>query len=90
MSKHNTALDTSGHGYNMLFRDAVKATERAMRKRWGSKIEIPLLSHALSEYSNNTWSVSDIAGNPVAIVNSAGRAILIDDINEEEQDNGDT
>ena len=74
-------LDTRSHGYMMLFRDAVKSTERALRKRWGRKCEVPLMSHALSQIDDNgRWHVADIAGQPVAIVDSSGRATLIDDL----------
>ena len=74
------SLDLSGHGFVMLFRDAVKSTERALRKKWGKGTEIPLLSHALSQHDGFRWHVSDIAGQPIALVDAAGKAILADEI----------
>jgi hypothetical protein len=80
-----TVLDTRGHGYVMLFRDAIKAKERALRKRWGRKAEIPLMSHSLSDIdANDRWIVRDISGNPVAMITSDGHAVLIgDDVDEQ-------
>lgn len=77
--KHNRILDTRSHGYALLFRDAVKATDRAIRKKRGAKAEIPLLSHALSDSDGMRWIVRDIAGNDIALVDAAGKAILLDD-----------
>ena len=80
----NRMLDTRSHGYMMLFRDAVKSTERALRKRWGKGAEIPLMSHALSSHDGYRWHVSDIAGQPVALVDAAGKALLADELIENE------
>ena len=74
-------LDTSEHGYTLLFRDAVKATERALRRKWGKGTEIPLMSHALSHIDDNgRWFVRSISGHDVAVVGSDGRATLIDEL----------
>ena len=77
------SLDLSGHGFVMLFRDAVKSTERALRRKWGRKCEVPLLSHALSSHDGTHWHISDIAGNPIAVVNADGRATLVDAVEDE-------
>ena len=82
MVSKSQVLDTKSHGYQMLFRDAVKAVERAMRRKWGNATEIPLMSHSLSHIDDNgRWHVADIGGHDVAIVTGT-RAMLVDELIE--------
>ena len=84
MMSRSQVLDTRSHGYILPFKQAVIATERALRRKWGNGTEIPLLSHALSDHDGTRWHISDIAGNPIAVVNSTGKALLADELIEDE------
>lgn len=81
-------LDTSSHGHILPFRQAIIAVGRAVRRKWGKHAELPLLSHALPSHDGYRWHVADIGGQPVALVDSAGRAILADELIEDENNHG--
>ena len=76
-------LDTSNHGYILPFKQAVISVERALRKKWGRKCEVPLLSHALSDNDGMRWIVRDIGARTVSLVDASGRATLIDEVEDE-------
>ena len=77
-------LDTSSHGFILPFKQAVIAVGRATRRKWGRNAELPLLSHSLSHIDDNgRWIVRSISGADVAVVDSAGRATLVDAVEGE-------
>lgn len=65
----------------VTFAEAAKATTTAWRRRHGAT-PCPPLSHALSVFENNAWTVRDSElGEIVAIVHE-GMAVLIEDMPE--------
>jgi len=77
---------TSNHDISPVgtFKDAAAATTRAWRQRYGYRVPVPPLSHALSITDGDTWTVLDAeAGKVVAVVRD-GAAVLAEDLDEEE------
>lgn len=68
----------------VTFKVAAKATTAAWRKKHGYSVPCPPLSHALSIFEGNTWTVLDSElGEPVAVVVN-NMAVLVEDLEDEQ------